>query len=402
MLERGGLHHDAAVLYLQKVGDVAAAARALEAGGEIDRAMELYLQQGDHIAAGDLLARAGEAERAFEQYHLAAQELASRYNYLAAGELMLQRATRSDLAEEYFQSGWALRSGGTVPQGCLMHLLDLYSRRTPPAALLKLLGEADDFFGESGSDAQAAAFYNQLCRHAEAEHLASRREALRDRSLTALAVRMRGRGDSRAGAAGVVQMLFAAPGGWEPALVRDAEVALRGMRKERPARSAAMRTRTMSGQVTAVCSARLTGDVFIGFASGELVRYDPLRGCVPLETAHRGRIDALSVDDSASLLVAVYHDDDFGHRTASIRLDNHSFGGRWGGVSDFPGSPLLTPVFSSEGRTVVGVWDGALMTYLTGPDLVPEISVGLQLEPVAAIIQSRTGGREADVHPALW
>ena len=36
------LHHDAAVIYLSKLGDVLAAAREFEAAGEIDRALRLY------------------------------------------------------------------------------------------------------------------------------------------------------------------------------------------------------------------------------------------------------------------------------------------------------------------------------------------------------------------------
>ena len=46
VLQRGGLHHDAAMLYLKKLNDLAAAAQAFEAAGEVDRAIELYRQIG--------------------------------------------------------------------------------------------------------------------------------------------------------------------------------------------------------------------------------------------------------------------------------------------------------------------------------------------------------------------
>ena len=55
VLQRGGLHHDAALLYLKKLNDLAAAAQAFEAAGEVDRAIELYRQTARHEAAGDLL-----------------------------------------------------------------------------------------------------------------------------------------------------------------------------------------------------------------------------------------------------------------------------------------------------------------------------------------------------------
>ena len=59
-LQCGGLHHDAAILYLKKMNDLAAAAQAFEAAGEVDRAIELYRQLANHEAAGDLLRRIGD------------------------------------------------------------------------------------------------------------------------------------------------------------------------------------------------------------------------------------------------------------------------------------------------------------------------------------------------------
>src|SRR5262249_6703652 len=154
-LERGGLHHDAAILYLQMLGDAAAAARAFEAAGEIDRALDLYVLGNDFVMAGDLLTRAGEPERALEHYRRAAAAASARGDFLPAGEVLLQRAKRPDLAEVYFRAGWDMRSGSAVSQGCLLHLLDLYARLSHPADLLELtslIDQADNFFGQSGTD----------------------------------------------------------------------------------------------------------------------------------------------------------------------------------------------------------------------------------------------------------
>lgn len=391
-LERGGLHHDAAILYLHKLGDLPAAARAYEAAGEIDRALELHVQADDHVAAGDLLTRAGEPERAVEFYRLGAAIAAGRGDHLAAGELMLQRARRADLAEVHFRDGWQLRSTVAASQGCLLRLLDLYSRRSPPADLLRLIDEAGDFFADSGSDVQASAFYNELARRADAEHLTDRRDDLRDRALTALAMRLRKRAASGQVGPSVVPSLLTLAGGWEPALVRDAEVAVRGHRRVQPSRPKAKRTQFRTGQVTAVCSARASGDVFVGFADGEVIRHDPVRGLVPVETRLKGRVDALSVDDEATLLVAVSHDE-YGHHVASFRLGERGTAGGLGG-EPFPGTALLSNVFVSGGSYLVGLWDGFDFTYLSGTDLMPEQTVSLQLDLRAAIILSSGGNQE--------
>src|SRR5262249_23927868 len=107
-LLRGGLHHDAAVVLLERGNDVPGAARAFEAAGEVDRALQLYRQRGDHVEAGDLLRRAGEEDAALAEYQVAAHRLAaSGQGLLAAGELMRVKTGRPDLALPYFAAGWA-------------------------------------------------------------------------------------------------------------------------------------------------------------------------------------------------------------------------------------------------------------------------------------------------------
>ena len=76
-LMRGGLHRDAATLYLKKLNDPASAAQAFEAAGDVDRAIALYRQLGQHEKAGDLLRRIGEEEAAIAEYLLAAEKKAA-------------------------------------------------------------------------------------------------------------------------------------------------------------------------------------------------------------------------------------------------------------------------------------------------------------------------------------
>ncbi len=373
VLERGGLYRDAALLYLEKLGDEPAAARAFESAGEVDRALELYLARGEHVAAGDLLGRAGETDRALEQYRQAADGEAARGNHQAAGELLLGRAGRPDLAEAFFQAGWQQRPRGTA-HGCLLRLLDLYAVRTTAGDLEALSGEAAAFFSHDGSDTQAAQFFNALARHAHSDHLTAVRDALRDQALLGLAGRLRQRGQAGQHGPAIVSGLFAPAGPWEPALLRDAEIALRAAAREQAGRGPRIRrVITHTAPLTALCAARQTGDLFLGFADGRVVRFDPRRG-VSVELEHPGRVTALSVDDEARLLVVATQESNT-CRVAGIRVD----AGRPARCcrTDSRIGPVLhlTPVATSNDCFAVGAWDGDVMHYLTGTDLVPEAHV---------------------------
>src|SRR5690606_8824078 len=157
------------------------------------------------------------------------------------------------------------------------------------SAFRTLLDEADAHYAGSGGDHQAAVFYNALARMADSEPLVERREEGRGRALMGLAHRLRQRGP--AGLVGVSTLsTFFPPGGpWEAGLVRDAEVAMR-QAVQRPTRRTELsqRVRTHTGRLTAVCAARRTGDLFLGFADGEVIRFDPRRGCARVCRMHRG------------------------------------------------------------------------------------------------------------------
>jgi hypothetical protein len=388
VLERGGLHHDAAILYLEKLADQPAAARAFESAGEVDRALELYLARGEHLAAGDLLQRAGEPERALEQYERAADQEAARNNHQAAGELLLHRARRADRAEPHFRAGWRGRPWGSF-QGCLLHLLELYARRQPAAELLTLVDEADDFFAGDGSDQQAAQFFNTLARQAESDHLTPIRRRLRDRALLGLARRLRQRAMSGQQGPAAAE-LFLASGPWEPALVRDAQVALRAARAQAgPSRASQVRrVRTHVGRLTAVCAARLTGQVFLGFEDGAVVRFDPRQGSTRLHAGQTGRIDALSVDDEGRLLVVGSRVGALEQRLTGVRLEDGRVGPERLAGPGMVGPARLTPVAASNGRHAVGVWDGEVLSYLTGLDLVPEDELPATVELQMALLLS--------------
>jgi hypothetical protein len=406
VLERGGLHHDAAVIYMEKLGDTLGAARAFEAAGEVDRALQLYRRRGNHVAAGDLLRRAGEEDLALEEYRLAAALLAGGENHLAAGELLIERGRRPDLALEFFAAGWARRPLGSA-QGCLLRLAEMRGAEESPRALLALAGEADEFFAAPGNDAGAAQFYNALARLAAGRHLAAVRDDLRDRALVGLAskLRQRAREESRPGNA--VSMLLGQSGAWAPALVSDADFAFKASLRRPPvARSVPVnRVRLGAGQVTAVCAPPQGRAVFAGFASGEWAFFEPRAG-----RCFQGRavdspasaVAAMATDRLGSSVVILQAPTSEGEALTVHPAHAAVFVERARVMLPVAAAPAwLTKIVESEGHAVVGLWHGGRLATVTTPDLVPtgEIAVPSPAEELGAavLLAPRSSGR-----PRAW
>lgn len=392
VLERGGLHHDAAVLYLDKIGDRHAAARAFEAAGEVDRALRLYREQSEHALAGDLLRRAGDEEAALVEYGLAASELANRPDWLAAGDLLRDRAGRPDLATEYYDQGWFVCS---VP--CGLRLMDYYADRELPDNLLELLQQARERVDRLGRPTDVVQFYQHLARIADRPRLASLRDDLRDRALLALAGEVRQRAEVEVNPGTVVAMALSRSGLWEPALVSDADYAFKAaVQKNRAAppprvEPAANRVRLGKGTVTAICAATETGVVFAGFDDGSLVAFDPASGTsqrLPESGEHRRSAVALSTDKKGDSCVVVRVG--AGGAAEICSFSRVPFAKSPLVYTSLHGRPLaasevhaLTPIWSHAPAGGVGYWDGTTVQFLGGLDLVPIAEVGFGL-PAAA------------------
>jgi tetratricopeptide (TPR) repeat protein len=316
VLLQGGLCHDAAILYLTKVGDPLAAARAFEAAGEVDRALQLYRQHGEHVLAGDLLRRAGEDEAALVEYQMAADNMvATDQDYLAAGELLLNKTGRVDLALSYFETNWSLRPAKNDMR-CAGRMAQLFAERDLPDKLLKLLAEADVFLGPPGNENAAGQFYNQLALLAERQNLAPLREELRDRALLGLASKLRQRAEVEVRPGNLITTLLGQSSAWIPAVVSDADFAVRAaMKLPRPSESVDKVQRTLEriqagkGLVTAVCHAPETGSVFVGFETGEIVCFRPKRDEVihfPVSTS--SPVTSLATDAGGDYVVALRED----------------------------------------------------------------------------------------------
>jgi hypothetical protein len=376
VLSRGGLHHDAAILYLEKLGDTLAAARAFEAAGEVDRALQLYRQRGDHAQAGDLLRRAGEDEAALEEYRLAAWQLAGANNYLAAGELMLERASRPDLAEEYFEEGWDGRPAGGAT-ACLMRLATLYAEREAPGLLLALTAEAEEFFAPPGNESAAGQYFNALARLADRPNLAARRDDLRDRALCGLAGKLRQRAAEESRPGPGVSLLLGQSGAWAPAVVSDSDFAFKAAlrRSPRPARTDGRVNGLRLGRdkVTAVCAAA-NGRLFVGFANGEIAVLSPAEGLsatLPARETPIWPVTALATDATGRSLVALtLH----AHSPGNAQLTSYTEEGgvftlrRW--REAWPGTLGLTPI-ARPYRPTLGAYEGKALTVLDCPTLVP-------------------------------
>ena len=235
-LQRGGLHHDAAILYLRKLNDTAAAAQAFEAAGAVDRAVTLYRQLGRHEAAGDLLRRVGEEERALVEYAAAAAVFVggSPPDHLAAGRLWLEKARRPDQAIALFQAGWSRRPEGNAAL-CGLELVRFYAQRGAIEPIRALLDQVDAHF-ETFGKAFDGFFYNEVVRMATVPSIAPYTDELRDRALQSVARRLRQGVDGHQPAAALVAALLGRTKLWPMAVVSDAEFAAK---KSRSARAAA-------------------------------------------------------------------------------------------------------------------------------------------------------------------
>jgi tetratricopeptide (TPR) repeat protein len=411
-LLRGSLHHDAAVLLLAKLDDRRGAARAFEAAGEFDRAVELYRQMGEHVTAGDLLRRIGEEDAALAEYRRAADRLAaSGAGHLAAGELLLSKTGRTDLALAHFEAGWARRpDGNAIP--CALQIAQLHAERKNVAALNALLDQADAFFAPPGNDHAAGQFYNEVARLSRFDDLAEAREPLRDRVLLGLAVKLRQLARPGARPGSFLPTVLGRHGTWPAAVISDANFAVSAAtrvppeeRKRPPGHSSAWarRFRVGVGVVTAVASAPESGEVFLGFAGGEVYCFRPERSEVIAVANYHLPVAALGVDpEGRSVVVLRAGAASLAALSTYAREPDGSFRLLLGTTVDDVNEPWLTPVLPGESDDFVGLWDGTALTLLTIATLNSWRNMVVprrEPAPSAALLVARSRG--GDPEPAI-
>jgi tetratricopeptide (TPR) repeat protein len=392
VLLQGGLARDAAWIFLEKLGDRAAAARAFEAAGEFDRAIELYRSIDEFERLGDLYTRLGEPEEALAAYVRAADQIVEQEgDYLKAGVLLRSRAGRPDLALARFETGWKARPGPNAI-GCAIELAGALAGSGDGAGLRDLVAEADALFAPPGLEPDASRFYNELATLADQPALAPWRDALRDRALMGLAGKLRQRVEAEGGGMpGIVSTVFGPARQWSADLIRDAEYAVRSRDARPSSRSAAERPRPSrtfritDGPLTSTAVAHGAGLAFVGNARGEVVQLDLATGQAARVGRYAMPVASLVVDGSGMLLVVLWHDRDTSRTVLAsyARRPDGSFAmieGRTETCRSSGHPPFLVPA-ACDTIGSVGFWDGRRYVLLRGASLTPWAEIPRDAEP---------------------
>jgi hypothetical protein len=290
MLSKGGLHREAGILFRDKVGDLTRAAYEFAEAGDHEEALRLYRESHLHVEAGDLLRRIGEEDLALAEYHKAADRVIQlRQDHVEAGDILLKKTGRADLAGVYYARGWEARSNSLSlarnASACAERLVEIYGLAENRDHFWQLLGEAEDWLREPGWSHDAGRFFNKVAECAELPHLKNDRPEIRDRCRLGLAEKLRQHTQVEHTAGTIVSDLFGAKDRWSPAVVSDADFALRASLKQRtrlekPTPRPTAVISLHNGTVTAAVQAPESGDVFVGFRDGTVMRYDPDGGVV--------------------------------------------------------------------------------------------------------------------------
>jgi tetratricopeptide (TPR) repeat protein len=365
-LQRGGLHRDAALVYLTKLNDIAAAAQAFEAAGDIDRAVDLYRQAGLSERAGDALRRIGEEDRAIAEFIRAAQKHTSAIptDFLTAGNILLNKARRVDLALTFFNDGWARLPQPNAKQ-CGLVLARIHAERGEADAFLKLLEKAISALEPGDSIADFGDFLNKLLDIVAHGALAEHADEIRDRILIALARRL-DRAVALSNPAGrVISQLFGKSSLWSPSLLRDADFAASARARSRLPRlsgqgdSRSDRFPVADGRVTAACQASSTHMVVLGFDDGRVLGYYPGLGVVVPIAESRHAVTSLSVDPQGQTVVALRRSERGSLMSYAYRNPDGSFRSRPDDHIPSLSESWLTPIVPRGVERLVGLADGA-------------------------------------------
>ena len=397
-LSQGGLHHDAAVLHLKVLHDYLAAAREYELAGEMDQALGLYRQNKNHVAAGDLLRRIGQEELAIAEYRQAADLLVQTgHGHHQAGGLMLLKAQRPDLAMKYFKAGWAIRPQSSATT-CAWRLAQLLADQGDKASLLTLVGEAEDFYRQTGQEAAAGEFFNEIARIGKRPSMADVCEELHDRALMSLAHKLH---ENAADNAPSLLSLMFPPAEWPGNLVSDADFALKDSHK-RWRRQQPMAASSAPGLligtesqgsipiVRAVFQASSSEEVFLGFENGEIACFHPVAGTVTYLETQPGPIQNLTLNRDGNLLVVLSRipKPDLDTGNPWLHLACYSRGVSWKLAQSFNfdrGSGWVLPSQPGASRRLLGYLVGRQTLEWFGlPNLLPEEEIPLDKVPVLA------------------
>ena len=166
--------------------------------------------------------------------------------------------------------------------------------------------QARSYFERPGDEASAERFCNDIALLADRPPLADIRDELRDQALLTLAVKLQQRAAMETRPGNAVSVLLGRAGVWPGPAVHDAEHAFRAA-VHKPAKEIAPRpfahVRLGVGRVTAVGYAPMTGDVFVGFLSGDVACFRPVSGRVfPVKSGDGLHVHSLATSSHGEVL----------------------------------------------------------------------------------------------------
>ena len=231
----------------------------------------------------------------------------------------------------------------------------------PIRALLDQVDAHFDTFGKSFD----GFFYNEVVRLAAVPSMAPYSEELRDPALQSLVRRLRQGIAGHQPATALVASLLGRTKLWPTAVVSDAEFAATTEQRHSRAGAAVathdprmLRVQIERGTVTAVCQSRVTGEVYLGFAGGQVISYRADRNLVIKVGEGAGTVAGLAVDPTGQTLVTLRQFDREAVLSSFRKHPNGSYRHRPDVHFSVSPQSWLTPVLPLGVERLVGLSDG--------------------------------------------
>jgi hypothetical protein len=377
-LMAGGLFRDAALIFRDKLYDDRAAAHAFEQAGDYDEAVRLLEKHGEYERAGDLLRRIGDDVRAVEFFTRAADALARKGQWVAAGDLIRTKVGDRKLAARYYRAGW--EAGAAESVACGERLLDEHLAAEEWAELRKLFDEAALALTPPRSR-DAGRFFNYALTAGESTLPLPLRDEFTDRVRVLFAAHLRANAGGSGWGGELVNELFGRARHWPGPVVRDAAFSSRATVR-RPAAAASLAHEPAVplavGTVTAVAVARDSGDIVVA-TTQTVVFWRADKGRVlPVFPVRERVVVGLSVDATGRVVYVLNTQPDNGHvlrcfmsgpSGAFLPMSRHLLGQPVHESGQWYVQQLAGP---GEGQSLVVVASPGGRLVFRGPNLLPE------------------------------
>jgi len=142
MLESGGHHHEAAVLYRDRLKLPKKAAESLAHAGLFEEACELFISVGENYEAGKLYRQIEQEDAAKQQFQIAMEEELHRHNHLRAAEILEFDLDDTDRSIEVLANAWPMTAQADCCLPVMLEALARHGRHEETRQRLQRLFEA--------------------------------------------------------------------------------------------------------------------------------------------------------------------------------------------------------------------------------------------------------------------